>query len=68
MVSTGHVKDHWTYVDVPPRFLEVENWKDRREARDWLDAFESTGKYFAGHERYWFEFPEDAAMYLLRWS
>ena len=66
MEQVGHTKDHWTCVDVPRRFIHDIN--TRAEARDWLTASESTGKFFAGHERYYFEKPEDAAMYVLRWS
>lgn len=66
MKQVGYIKDHWTCVEVPRRFFRTE--VDRAAARDWCTGCESTGKFWAGYLRYYFENPEDAAMYVLRWS
>lgn len=64
MEQVGYIKDHWTVIYVPDRILLDTNARDA--VRNWLVNVDSRGKFYAGFERYWFEHPEDAAMYALK--
>jgi hypothetical protein len=64
MEQVGYIKDHWTVIYVPDRIMLDSD--ARNAVRTWLINVDSPGKFYAGFERYWFERPEDAAMYALK--
>ena len=62
----GIREENWTKVSIPSKSLLDTN----QDLKQWCEQQESDGRfyYYYGAQSWWFEFKEDATLFMLRWA